>query len=173
MRLLAVLMTLALATPAICQEIASVTTLPESPHRYMTIQGECVTCHDLYLGVPDPHKFVVPITGMCLRESCHSPQNIGRSHPVGVNLKSSLQIEAIPESLPLEDGMISCGSCHEPHGQWLSATPCYFNQPPAVYLAEMVGDENRETPYFSTYFLRVIGNQLEGFAALCNSCHKR
>lgn len=173
MRFLAVVLTLAFATPALCQEIASVTTLPESPHRSLQTQGMCVTCHDLYLGVPDPHKFVTPITGMCLRESCHSAQNIGRSHPVGIVLKSSQQIQDIPESLPLEEGMISCGSCHEPHGQWLSATPCYPNQPPTVYLSEQVGGEKRETPYFTTYFLRVLGDQTQGFAALCNSCHKR
>lgn len=174
MRLLVVVLTLALAAAAICQEDIKVTSLPESPHTSFFVAGECVSCHDTYLGEPDPHVFVLPIAEICLREGCHTAQKIGRSHPVGVDVGRSQTIEAVPESLPLEgEQKISCGSCHQPHGEWLSAARCYPQQPAKVFLVENAGGEVRETPYFSTFFLRVVGDPGEGFAALCNSCHPR
>lgn len=165
---LALLLVLAAAKPAICQE--SVTVLPESPHRSL---GECGFCHDLYLGETDPHEFIVPISAICLREPCHTPQNIGRSHPVDISIKESSLIESVPANLPLDDGSISCGSCHQPHGEWLSTSPCFPRQLPKFYLAEQVGEEVRETAYYSTFFLRVVGHPTEGFTALCNSCHPK
>ena len=67
----------------------------------------------------------------------------------------------------------SCGSCHQPHGEWLSPSRCYPKQEPKVYLLETVNGEVRGTPYYTTYFLRVPGDPLEGFVPLCNSCHPR
>ena len=175
MRVFVALLTLALAVAAFCQEGALVSSLPENPHRPLYTAGGCLSCHDTYLGEPDPHVFVLPISEICLRESCHTAENIGRSHPVGVDARKSEVVEKVPEFLPLENGtMTSCGSCHHPHAEeWLSATRCYPSQEPAFFLVEIVAGEKRETPYFKTYYLRVPGDPIEGFTALCKSCHPR
>ena len=173
MRVLVALLTLALAVAALCQEGAKVSSLPENPHRPLFIAGGCTGCHETYLGETDPHEFVLPVIEICLRESCHTVEKIGRSHPVGVDAKKSRVIEDVPACFPLEDDRISCGSCHEPHGEWLVATRCYPSQQPVFFLVENVVGEKRETPYYKTYFLRVPGDPIEGFTALCNSCHLR
>ena len=173
MRVFIALLTLALAVAALCQEGEIVTSLPQSAHQSLSIAGGCTSCHATYLGETDPHVFVLPIVEICLRESCHTAEKIGRSHPVGVDARKSQVIEEVPESLPLEDDLISCGSCHHPHGEWLAATRCYPSQQPAFFLVENVAGEKRETPYYKTYYLRVPGDPIEGFTALCNSCHSR
>jgi hypothetical protein len=172
-RVFVALLILALAAVALCQEGSVVTSLPENPHRPLYVAGGCMSCHDTYLGETDPHVFVLPIIEICLRETCHTAEKIGRSHPVGVDAGKSRVIEAVPESLPLEDDLISCGSCHHPHGEWLATTRCYPSQQPALFLAEDVAGEKRETPYYKTFYLRVPGDPIEGFTALCNSCHSR
>jgi hypothetical protein len=173
-KVLVALLTLALAAAALCQEDLMVTSLPESPHQSLYIEGMCTVCHSSNReGAMEPHVFVLPISEICLRESCHTVEKIGRSHPVGVDARKSRVVEDVPESFPLEEDMISCGSCHEPHGAWLAATQCYPKQQPAVFLAENVAGETRETPYYMTYYLRVPGDPIEGFTALCNSCHPR
>jgi hypothetical protein len=173
-RLLVVVLTLALAAAAICQEETLMfTTLPENPHRSFHVEGECLACHDTYAGAMDPHEFVLPVSEMCLRESCHTAAKLGRSHPVGVDVRASKSIEAVPENIPLEDNMVSCGSCHQPHGEWLSVNRCYNTQEAKGFLVTTAGGEERLTPYFKTYYLRIPGDPEEGFTALCNSCHPR
>jgi len=44
---------------------------------------------------------------------CHSSEKLGISHPVGVPLTSDMHA---PSDLPLPDGMVTCSSCHQPHG---------------------------------------------------------
>ena len=174
MRLLVVVLALAFAVAALSQVGPLMfTTLPENPHRSLYVAGECAVCHDSYLGEIDPHEFVIPVGDTCLRESCHTAEHLGRSHPVGVEVRRSQSVAAVPEHLPLEDGMISCGSCHQPHGEWLSTGKCYPQQPPKGFLVEMIAGEERLTPYYSTYYLRVPGDPGEGFTMLCNSCHPR
>lgn len=171
MKVLVAVLTIALAAVALCQEDV-VSSLPESPHQSLYIEGMCTVCHSTYGGEIEPHVFVLPIIEICMRESCHTAEKIGRSHPVGVNARHSRSVEEVPENLPLEnDDMISCGSCHQPHGEWLAATKCYQEQKPMVVLAGNAGGE--ETPYYKTYYLRVPGDPNEGFIGLCNSCHPR
>lgn len=174
MRTLVVLLTLALAAVAICQEGPLMfTSLPENPHRSMHVEGECLACHGSYLGEVDPHVFLFPIGEMCLKESCHTSNKLGRSHPVGIDATRSPMVEQVPENIPLEDDMVSCGSCHRPHGEWLSTQKCYPKQEAKGFLVETVNGEERLTPYFTTYYLRVPGDPAEGFTTLCNSCHSR
>ena len=174
MRVLVALLTLALAAAALCQEARKVRSLPESPHQSLYIEGMCTVCHSTDKGKLQLHAFVFPVIEICLRESCHAAEKIGRSHPVGVDARKSEVVEEVPESLPLEnDDLISCGSCHEPHGAWLSGTQCYPKQQPTVFLVENVDGKERETPYYQTYYLRVPGDPIEGFTALCSSCHSR
>ena len=50
---------------------------------------------------------------LCL--SCHSDTNLGTSHPVRLYARRGNTI--IPEELPtIEDGMMTCVTCHSPHG---------------------------------------------------------
>ncbi|MBW2266188.1 MAG: hypothetical protein JRF28_08530 [Deltaproteobacteria bacterium] len=44
---------------------------------------------------------------------CHPPEELGLSHPVGIEPKDTT---TIPEDLPMEDGVITCVTCHKPHG---------------------------------------------------------
>lgn len=171
MRLLLAVLTVALAAVAFCQQGGG--SIPPSPHQPMNAEGGCVTCHSMYAGQVNPHGFLFPIIEICMNESCHTTAKIGRSHPVGIDVTKSRMIEGVPETFPLEDDTISCGSCHNPHGDWLTGTPYYPRQEPKVYLLESVGGETREVPYYTTYFLRIPGDPEEGFTVLCNSCHPR
>lgn len=50
---------------------------------------------------------------LCL--SCHSNTNLGTSHPVRLYARRGNTI--IPDELPtIEDGMMTCVTCHSPHG---------------------------------------------------------
>jgi len=44
---------------------------------------------------------------------CHLPESLGVSHPVGVEPTGTT---TIPEDLPMEGGVITCVTCHKPHG---------------------------------------------------------
>ncbi len=44
---------------------------------------------------------------------CHPPEELGLSHPVGIEPKDTT---TIPEDLPMEGGVITCATCHKPHG---------------------------------------------------------
>jgi hypothetical protein len=157
LKIFVAVLTLALAAAALCQVDVGVNSLPENPHQSVYIDGMCTVCHGRNdEGQMEPHVFVLPIIEICLRESCHTAAKIGRSHPVGVNARRSSSVEEVPESLPLE-----------------TATRCYPVQTPELLLTETVAGEEREIPYYKTYYLRVPGDPDEGFTALCNSCHPR
>ena len=50
----------------------------------------------------------------CTQYGCHTPASLGVSHPVGVPLRNT---SVLPINLPtLEGGIITCVSCHLPHG---------------------------------------------------------
>ena len=50
----------------------------------------------------------------CNQSGCHPPSTLGISHPVGVALRDA---STLPIPLPtLEGGVITCVSCHRPHG---------------------------------------------------------
>ena len=44
---------------------------------------------------------------------CHSPAELGTSHPVRLYGRGEVQI---PADLPTVDGMLTCVTCHDPHG---------------------------------------------------------
>ena len=53
-------------------------------------------------------------TGIDACYGCHPPEVLGLSHPVGVYPKQNIEI---PEDLPTaEGGMLTCVTCHYPHG---------------------------------------------------------
>lgn len=170
-RVLVAIAILALGVVAISQQ--EVTSLPPNPHASLSVKGQCGLCHATYLDTLEPHEFVVSISEICLQESCHTTDKLGRSHPVGVEVKRSRVVTSVPESLPLEDGRISCGSCHQPHAEWLSVTPCYLAQPPVLTLVTTESGAVVEKPHYRSYYLRVAGSPDEGYLPLCISCHPR
>jgi hypothetical protein len=139
--------------------------LPPSPHAFMDGPDQCTTCHAVYRGQVDPHEFAVPMPEKCL--ACHPPDRLGRSHPIGIDPRRSAMEVSTPDDLPLEDGKVSCGTCHQPHVARLSLDACYVDQDPD-FMLEVSPD--RQIPYYRTYFLRKPTGT--GFDALCRSCHR-
>jgi len=125
----------------------------------------CAVCHASYRGLLDPHEFVVAIPEKCWK--CHSPKALGRSHPIGVNPKRSIQDIKVPEDIPLEDGKVSCGSCHNPHLEYIAKTMAFPFQD-----ATFIQREGRlEIPWYKTYYLRKP-DPVKGFETLCTACHR-
>lgn len=156
----ALLLALLLPAPA-----AADTALPPSPHSSISDPLGCNRCHKYYTGALDPHEFVVAIPPVCWK--CHPSERLGRSHPIGVDPRDSkIEIE-VPDDLPLEDGKVSCGSCHQPHRDHLSKVMAFTDQP--VKFRQEVG--RKEVKWFSTIFLRKSDPKLS-FEPLCLACHK-
>lgn len=170
-RVLAALAVLGLATAAVSQQQLWVTALPPDPHASIYIQGQCTVCHATYLKEVEPHEFVVSISDNCRQEECHPSGRRGRSHPLGAEYKRSKLVGPPPAGLPLENGRLSCGTCHQPHAAGLSMTPCRPDQEPSLILVQTVEGKRREVPYYKSYYLRVTGLPKDGFLPLCNSCH--
>lgn len=139
--------------------------LPPSPHQYMSVAGACAGCHAYYRGNPDPHEFVVTIPEKCWE--CHSQKNLGRSHPIGVDPRRTTTSVEVPEEFPLEAGNVSCGSCHNPHMEFLAKTKAYPAQ--SVTFIQMEG--RQEISWYKTLFLRK-SDPIQGFEPLCTACHR-
>jgi hypothetical protein len=139
--------------------------LPANPHQPMSATEACAGCHAYYNGTLDPHGFVVEIQEICAK--CHAPKDLGRSHPVGVDPRSSPTTITVPAELPLENGKVSCGSCHNPHMAFLSTTRVYRDQ--KVTFLQWEG--RVEIPWYKTIFLRK-SDPIKGFEPLCVACHK-
>jgi hypothetical protein len=145
--------------------------LPESPHSFMDREGGCADCHLYYNNYLQEHEFVTYVPDKC--HECHAVEDLGRSHPIDIDMsKSRLNIN-IPDNLPLitdEDfgeNIVSCGTCHNVHGEWLSTTKAFPEQKWELVIEE--GEE--EIFYYKTYFLRLSDPEL-GFEPLCTSCHQ-
>lgn len=156
-----VLLLLALALTRAPADVAP----PANPHQIFSAAGSCAGCHAYFSGTMDPHSFVVEILGICMK--CHSKEDLGRSHPVGVDPGSSPTTIGEPAELPLEDGKVSCGSCHNPHMAFLSTTRAYQSQR-VTYLQQ---EGRTEIPWYKTIFLR-MSDPIKGFEPLCVACHK-
>lgn len=143
----------------------AITPLPPNPHQFMNEPAACADCHRFYGGGLDPHEFVVEIPEKCW--VCHSQEKLGNSHPIGLDPGRSPQTIEVPDELPLENGMVSCGSCHNPHGDYLSKTSCYKTQP-ATFVQV---DGRAEILWYKTLYLR-MSDPIDGFEPLCIACHK-
>ena len=139
--------------------------LPPNPHQPMNEKAACAGCHAYHKNAIEPHSFVVPIPEKCLE--CHSAEKLGRSHPIGVDPSRSPEHMEVPEYLPLEDGMVSCGTCHNPHMAHLSRTKAYLSQ--AVAFVQKEG--RAEVSWYKTLFLWK-SDPIKGFEPLCIACHK-
>lgn len=139
--------------------------LPPNPHQPMNETGACAGCHDYYNKALDPHVFVIAIPEMCWE--CHSKKDLGRSHPIGVDPTHSATDVEVPEELPLEDGKISCGSCHNPHMDFLAKTRAF----PAQTVTFLQEEGQVEILWYKTLFLRKSDPD-KGFEPLCTACHR-
>lgn len=150
-----------LAAVAAALLLAETPPLEADPHAPLRDQARCPTCHEVTGGEVEPDAFVAPVLELCT--ACHGLDRLGRSHPYGVEpARSRLKIEP-PQDFPLEDGRISCGTCHRPHAEWASREPCFSRQEPVL-----VGGVR----WYRTYLLRVPARPGAGFTPLCQSCHR-
>ncbi len=153
---------LALLTPA--------TSFKGREHAFIRDQSECDTCHVVawkgQVGTMETDEFVDSFVTIC--SSCHQ-DHLKRSHPVNVSPLRLMAKNNYPDSiLPLQrseddkDDVMTCATCHKPHGERMSRDKLYPRQ--------------REVPdspgLYLTYYLRVRGtNPKEGYAPLCKKCH--
>lgn len=136
--------------------------LPPNPHQPLNEPDACGECHEYDGETPDPHEFFVAIPEKCWE--CHSQKKLGLSHPIGVDPRHSPPgVVEVPDDLPLEEGEVSCGTCHNPHMAYLSDTRAYNEQDVFLTLAGV--------RQYKTYFLR-MSDPVKGFEPLCLACHR-
>ena len=150
--------------------VAQDTGPPPNPHEPLDQADACPDCHYYWTDKEGrrelvPGEYVASIPEICW--VCHPQEKLGRSHPIGVDPTESQPVVEVPEGIPLEDGRVSCGSCHAPHGEHLATTMSFPVQAPFV----TIGEGENAINYYKTYFLRIPGDPAEGFTPLCHSCH--
>jgi len=80
----------------------------KNPHEFSA--GECQDCHIDY--ERDPKSLVEPVTNIC--KECHDQITLKSSHPSDIYPVTM----TIPADLPLRDGMVTCVTCHNIHGEY-------------------------------------------------------
>lgn len=139
-------------------------------HGFVRNQEKCDMCHVVEwkgsAGKLEEALFHSSFVDVCANE-CHE-ENLKRSHPVNVSPFKIISRDKYPKFLPLQfsdkrrEDVITCATCHKPHGERLGRTKLHPRQ--------------REVPdtdgLYLTYYLRVRGfTPKEGYAPLCKSCH--
>lgn len=115
-----------------------------------------------------PHDFIAPITGMCSSSTCHTEEELGNSHAVEIAVTDRYPDMRVPTELPLYwdtdkyQSVISCGTCHNPHLDWLSRD--------AFSIAQEVTETIEGADYYTTFFIRVRSPET-GLFVLCKGCH--
>lgn len=136
-----------------------------SPHDVFRKPGQCPKCHAFYKGELEPERFIEDADAFCL--GCHSAEALGRSHPRNVRPGAKYWKMKVPDDFRLDDGgRIMCLTCHVGHGAFVStAKPSPAQKPENPY-------PSKGTPYYyKTFFLR-RSDPVQGFAPLCDGCHK-
>lgn len=79
---------------------------------------KCTLCHAHVSPVAGSADLITTLPALCI--NCH-PDRVGKSeHRIGIKPTSSMTA-----SLPLLNGLITCTTCHDPHGE--SAALIRFN----------------------------------------------
>ncbi|MDP2168333.1 MAG: cytochrome c3 family protein [Thermodesulfovibrionales bacterium] len=86
-------------------------TVMENPHGFS--DSECSKCH-VDAG-KTPKELVAPVIGLCA--GCHRRGMKTASHPVGI----LPGITRIPQGMPLENGRLTCNTCHNIHAKRFTA----------------------------------------------------
>ncbi len=116
-----------------------------------------------------PHEFSKNITSMCVNDSCHTDDELGMSHVVDISPYDTYPNMKVPAEIPLNwdtekyEEVISCGSCHNPHIDWLSPTKSYLKQD---YYKKVKGRKLYKTNYVR------IQDPKKGYYTLYSGCHK-
>jgi hypothetical protein len=143
---------------------------PENP----ADQPKCRSCHRYTEpgpgGTLEEHMFILPIYDQCMQHH-HTPKEIGRSHPIGMDPNESDAVVEVPPELPLEssdpifeeDKTMSCGTCHQPHVDRLSESKASPRDQPV--------EEADGIRLYRTNYLR-MPDPVAGYATLCLSCHQ-
>ncbi|MBI5015177.1 MAG: NapC/NirT family cytochrome c [Deltaproteobacteria bacterium] len=144
----------------------------DNPHAYMDSESRCTGCHRMEKDgsdwILDPHIFRSSVVAVC--QGCHPPQRMGRSHPVGSDPLRALSLKQMPDGLPLQwvegdsDGVMTCGTCHNPHVPRLGRQKLFSQQPPFP---------GRPGEYLTYFLRRRSQDPREGFTPLCKSCHPK
>ena len=133
-----------------------------NPHNEINNELPCLDCHDTYRDEVDEHAFVTGVTEIC--EDCHELGDLGRTHPYDVDPdRSHIPDLRVPDELPLADGMITCGSCHDPHMAYLQTVRLFSNQP---------AEEGFSTAYYQSFYTRMV-DPSQGRNLLCTACHSQ
>jgi len=80
----------------------------KNPHEFSP--NECQNCHMNY--EKDPKSLIEPVTNIC--KGCHDQITLRSSHPADIYPVTM----TIPADLPLRNGMITCTTCHNIHGEY-------------------------------------------------------
>jgi hypothetical protein len=134
----------------------------------MDDEERCIDCHQMEKDgedwLLDPHLFTVSVVGAC--RACHPVRQLGRSHPVDVEVGEVADIHAVPEQLPLHWSdeqrapVMTCGTCHNPHLDRFA--------PHKLWSRQLAAGEAG----YLTYYLRMRGSTPRvGFTPLCHACH--
>ena len=116
-----------------------------------------------------PHEFVRPITGMCMTDECHTDYELGNSHAVDISPYERYPDMKVPKEYPLYwdtdkyKELITCGTCHNPHLDWLYPEPLQKIHKPVKRI--------KGKKYYSTFFVRVRSLE-HGLFTLCKGCHE-
>jgi predicted CXXCH cytochrome family protein len=137
---------------------------PTYPHEFFNQRGMCGDCHvkneKNENGVE--RALVENITEYCT--GCHTAEERGRSHPLGVSVRDRFRDMNVPEALPLEnDDTITCVTCHNPHlDRFITARINGQDEP--VFL------DKAGQAFYKSYYLRMT-DYTNGYTPLCLSCH--
>ncbi len=117
----------------------------QSTHKFKLETEDCGPCHNLNDSSQTKQPgYVKSISELCLKP-CHTGGALGLNHPVEV-----VPDFKVPDFLPLENGEITCGTCHNPHIS------------PKIKTKSFIGWKEEKS-----YFLRMDNSHGE----LCRVCH--
>jgi len=146
-------------------DIISLVRFDDNPHTFLSDPGTCVDCHatdsDGQIAEDD---FTEPIIDYCY--GCHPADKLGRSHPVDADLKRNRRFPEmeVPDELVVGwDDVLTCATCHRIHMQWKDTVK--------AYPSETAINPGESPQYFKTFFLRIPGDPVGGWAKLCDACH--
>ncbi len=71
---------------------------------------QCEDCHAT--GTPSASNLIQPLSGLCI--NCHQTRIDAGEHVVDI------PVNAAPMTLPLQAGVITCVTCHDPHAQGIA-----------------------------------------------------
>ncbi|MFH1289054.1 MAG: hypothetical protein ABII25_10250 [bacterium] len=114
-------------------------------HKFKLEIDCCSQCHIMDDTRSKTPRFKKSVTDLCIKP-CHSGGALGVSHPVEV-----VPDFKVPDFLPLENGEVTCGTCHNPHSS------------PIIKTKSLIGWKGGKS-----YFLRVDNSHGE----LCRTCHE-